>query len=175
MTDDPSRRRVLRNTGVLTGAALLSGIPGGPAAAAQAAPPAGGTPLVVEPPAGRLRGSVEGGLAMFKGVPYAAPPVGALRWRPAQPHPGWQGTRDATAFGPSAPQLYREGGDAVLGTHGAPRSARTASPSTSGRPAPTTPNGPSWSGSTEAASSPDPAPCPTTPAKPSRGTATWSS
>lgn len=57
---------------------------------------------------------------MFKGVPYAAPPVGALRWRPAQPHPGWQGTRDATAFGPSAPQLYREGGDAVLGTHGAP-------------------------------------------------------
>ncbi|MFD5413318.1 carboxylesterase/lipase family protein [Streptomyces nojiriensis] len=120
MTDDPSRRRILRNTGVLTGAALLAGIPGGPAGTAQAAPAAGGSSPVVELPAGRLRGAVEGGLTVFKGVPYAAPPVGALRWRPAQPHPGWTGTRDATAFGPSAPQLYREGGDAVLGTHGAP-------------------------------------------------------
>ncbi|MGY4386934.1 carboxylesterase family protein [Streptomyces sp. TE12347] len=120
MTDDPSRRGILRNTGVLTGAALLAGIPGGPAGTAHAAPSAGGSSPVVELPSGRLRGAVEGGLTVFKGVPYAAPPVGPLRWRPAQPHPGWAGTRDATAFGPSAPQLYREGGDPVLGTHGAP-------------------------------------------------------
>ncbi|MGW7439150.1 carboxylesterase/lipase family protein [Streptomyces sp. NPDC054849] len=120
MTDDPSRRNILKNGGVLAGAALLTGLPGGPVAQA-AAPRAGGSPTVVELPAGgRLRGGVEGGLTVFKGVPYAAPPVGALRWRPAQPHPGWQGTRDATAFGPSAPQPYREGGDAVLGNHGAP-------------------------------------------------------
>ncbi|MFB6481586.1 carboxylesterase/lipase family protein [Streptomyces virginiae] len=120
MTDDPSRRGILRNTGVLTGAALLAGIPGGPAGTAHAAPSAGGSSPVVELSSGRLRGAVEGGLTVFKGVPYAAPPVGPLRWRPAQPHPGWAGTRDATAFGPSAPQLYREGGDPVLGTHGAP-------------------------------------------------------
>ncbi len=119
MTDDPSRRNILKNGGVLAGAALLTGLPAGPVAQA-AVPRAGGSAPVVDLPAGRLRGGVEGGLTVFKGVPYAAPPVGALRWRPAQPHPGWQGTRDATAFGPSAPQPYREGGDPVLGNHGAP-------------------------------------------------------
>lgn len=140
MTDDPSRRKVLKNTGVLAGAALLSGVAGGHAAQAAAPRTADPSP-VVELPSGRLRGGTEGGLAVFKGVPYAAPPVGALRWRPAQPHPGWQGTRDATAFGPSAPQPYREGGDQVLGTHGSPPSTRTASRSTSGPPGPTAPSG----------------------------------
>ncbi|MFI8521564.1 carboxylesterase/lipase family protein [Streptomyces sp. NPDC085481] len=75
---------------------------------------------LVDLPAGRLRGAVEGGVAVFRAVPYAAPPVGDLRWRPARPHPGWSGTRDATADGPSAPQLYLEGGDPVLGSHGSP-------------------------------------------------------
>ncbi|MFE0012765.1 carboxylesterase family protein, partial [Streptomyces erythrochromogenes] len=42
----------------------------------------------VQLPAGRLRGTTEGGVAVFRAVPYAAPPVGDLRWRPAQPHPG---------------------------------------------------------------------------------------
>ncbi|MBT2510174.1 carboxylesterase family protein [Streptomyces sp. ISL-98] len=118
MTDDPSRRKILKNSGVLAGAALLSGIPDG--GTAQAASRTDGSSPVVELPAGRVRGGTEGGLTVFKGVPYAAPPIGALRWRPAQPHPGWQGTRDATAFGPSAPQPYRDGGDQVLGTHGSP-------------------------------------------------------
>ncbi|MFE5722088.1 carboxylesterase family protein, partial [Streptomyces erythrochromogenes] len=65
----------------------------------------------VQLPAGRLRGATEGGVAVFRAVPYAAPPVGDLRWRPAQPHPGWSGTRDAAADGPSAPQMYAEGAD----------------------------------------------------------------
>ncbi|MET9610655.1 carboxylesterase family protein [Streptomyces sp. NPDC006512] len=76
--------------------------------------------VVVDLPAGRLRGATEDGLIVFRAVPYAAPPVGDLRWRPARPHPGWAGTRDATADGPSAPQPYREGGDPVLGGHGSP-------------------------------------------------------
>ncbi|MFD3696316.1 carboxylesterase/lipase family protein [Streptomyces sp. NPDC058646] len=80
----------------------------------------GGDHVVVDLPAGRLRGATEGEVAVFRAVPYAAPPVGDLRWRPAQPHPGWTGTRDATADGPSAPQPYREGGDPVLGGHGSP-------------------------------------------------------
>ncbi|MBT2469821.1 carboxylesterase family protein [Streptomyces sp. ISL-66] len=75
---------------------------------------------VVDLAAGRLRGAVEEGIAVFRAVPYAAPPVGPLRWRPAQAHPGWSGVRDATADGPSAPQMYMEGGDPVLGGHGSP-------------------------------------------------------
>ncbi|MBT2404244.1 MULTISPECIES: carboxylesterase/lipase family protein [unclassified Streptomyces] len=75
---------------------------------------------VVDLPAGRLRGVIEGGVAVFRAVPYAAPPVGDLRWRPARPHPGWSGTRDASSDGPSAPQMYLEGGDPVLGGHGSP-------------------------------------------------------
>ena len=79
-----------------------------------------GPPALVTLPAGRLRGAVEGGLAVFRGVPYAEAPVGDLRWRPARPHPGWSGTLDATGYGPSAPQPFREEGDPVLGGHGSP-------------------------------------------------------
>ncbi|MFJ9821878.1 carboxylesterase/lipase family protein [Streptomyces sp. NPDC101151] len=77
-------------------------------------------PPVVQLSTGRLRGGTEGGVAVFKGVPYAAPPVEDLRWRAAQPHPGWSGERDATAYGPSSPQMFIEGGDPVLGGHGSP-------------------------------------------------------
>ncbi|MFB6518103.1 carboxylesterase/lipase family protein [Streptomyces sp. NPDC056401] len=72
---------------------------------------------VVHTRSGPVRGVVEDDLAVFKGVPYAAPPVGPLRWRPAQPHQGWSGTLDATAYGPSAPQIVREV-DPLLGGHG---------------------------------------------------------
>ena len=44
-------------------------------------------------------------LSMFLGVPYAAPPVGPLRFRPAMPHPGWAGVHQATAFGAASAQL----------------------------------------------------------------------
>lgn len=58
----------------------------------------------VETPFGRLRGLRSGEVLCFRGIPYAAPPIGALRFRPPQPLVPWSGTRDALAFGPAAPQ-----------------------------------------------------------------------
>ena len=48
--------------------------------------------------------SRDGFVRSFKGVPYAAPPVGALRWRPPQAVEAWQGTREANRFSPVCPQ-----------------------------------------------------------------------
>jgi para-nitrobenzyl esterase len=54
---------------------------------------------------GDMRGIVTGGIAAFRGVPYAAPPLGELRFAPAAPVRAWNGLRDATQHGPIAPQL----------------------------------------------------------------------
>ncbi len=62
---------------------------------------------VVQTKAGELRGAVENGVAVFRAVPYAAPPVGELRFAPPQPVPAWQGVRDATQEGRSLPKAAR--------------------------------------------------------------------
>ncbi len=59
---------------------------------------------VVNAPAGPVEGVAEGGLRVFKGIPYALPPVGQARWRPPAPMPRWQTVRDATNFGPACLQ-----------------------------------------------------------------------
>ncbi|WP_433381694.1 carboxylesterase/lipase family protein [Actinoplanes sp. CA-142083] len=61
--------------------------------------------------AGALRGRWESEVAVFRGIPYAAPPVGANRFAAPQPAGGWDGVRPATAFGPSAPQAGETTGD----------------------------------------------------------------
>lgn len=59
---------------------------------------------------GRVRGGWEGGLAVFRGIPYAQPPVGALRFAAPRVAAGWDGVRDALGFGPAAPQSELLGG-----------------------------------------------------------------
>jgi para-nitrobenzyl esterase len=53
---------------------------------------------------GKLAGEVQRGMHVFRGIPYARPPRGALRWQPPQPVEPWSGVRPARRFGPSAPQ-----------------------------------------------------------------------
>ncbi len=60
--------------------------------------------ILVRTDSGWLNGTLDGSAALFAGVPYAAPPVGNLRWRPPQPVTKWTGVQNATAFGPACPQ-----------------------------------------------------------------------
>jgi para-nitrobenzyl esterase len=53
---------------------------------------------------GQLQGEVDGAARRFRGVPFAAPPVGALRWKPPQPVAPWEGVRQATSYGGRCPQ-----------------------------------------------------------------------
>ena len=59
---------------------------------------------IVNTPAGALEGRREGALRIFKGVPYASPPVAEARWRPPTTLPRWPGVRQAMDFGPACTQ-----------------------------------------------------------------------
>ena len=88
------RKRCKERIGqVALGAALMAGVVG-----AVEAPT-----IAVEE--GKLRGVVEDDILVYRGIPYAAPPVGELRWRPAQKPEPWEGLREADAFGPACPQV----------------------------------------------------------------------
>jgi para-nitrobenzyl esterase len=58
---------------------------------------------------GAVTGGKSGAVWAWKGIPYAAPPVGALRWKPPAETPCWSGERDATALGPKCTQVSPEG------------------------------------------------------------------
>ena len=55
---------------------------------------------------GKVQGYQEGILKTFKGIPYASPPVGNLRFRPPTDIDPWNGVLDTTKFGPYAPQGF---------------------------------------------------------------------
>jgi para-nitrobenzyl esterase len=68
------------------------------------------TPAIVCTQSGLVQGAVEGSNLAFRAIPYAAPPVGNLRWRPPSAPASWQGVRSATAFGNQCPQTDYNGG-----------------------------------------------------------------
>ena len=75
------------------------------------APPPVPVAAEVQVTGGTVRGVVgEDGLKQYHGIPYAAAPVGALRWAPPAPVAAWQEARDASAPGPACMQPQGEGG-----------------------------------------------------------------
>src|SRR6266545_5141319 len=82
---------------ILVAAVLVASAP----IAASAAPKS----PVVATDNGPIRGTTTGQMQAFLGIPYAAAPVGDLRWRPPQEHPGWHVVLDASQFGPHCPQV----------------------------------------------------------------------
>ncbi|EKO3981528.1 carboxylesterase family protein [Vibrio fluvialis] len=66
-----------------------------------------GTPIV-ETQKGQVQGTITDGIARFLGIPYAAPPVGDLRWKPPVEHSSWATIRNATDYGPICSQYALE-------------------------------------------------------------------
>jgi para-nitrobenzyl esterase len=66
-------------------------------------------PAIVNTKSGKLEGTIKKGLYVFKGIPYAVPPVGSLRWMPPQPVKTWNGVRPAKDYGAIAPQPVMPG------------------------------------------------------------------
>jgi para-nitrobenzyl esterase len=62
---------------------------------------------IIETRRGRVRGTVEGDVRVFRGIPFAKPPVGPLRFGPPEAPEPWPGVRDATRFGPASHQANR--------------------------------------------------------------------
>jgi para-nitrobenzyl esterase len=87
---------------------------------------------VVHLAGGTLEGSMSGEIAVFKGIPFAMPPLGPLRWRPPQPIVPWPGIRDATKPSPPCTQSL-QGVDTFIeplaATYGAAYSPRQLDPS----------------------------------------------
>jgi para-nitrobenzyl esterase len=83
-------------------------------AAAVALPAAAAERVTIK--AGALEGAVADGVSSFKGIPFAAPPVGDLRWRAPQPAQPWTGVKPATEYGHDCAQLPFPGDAAPLGT-----------------------------------------------------------
>src|SRR5262245_17977711 len=82
-----------RRKQALTGATILASI-----ALFLAPLPAQSDGPVVKVDGGQVRGAIAGDVLAFKGIPYAAPPVGNLPWRAPQPVVPWAGVREASTF-----------------------------------------------------------------------------
>ena len=99
----------MKNTLSLTVVALALGL-------AVPACAAGSDPATVTIDTGTLHGVSANGVLAWKGIPFAAPPVGDLRWRAPQPAAHWQGTREAATYGHDCMQVPFPSDAAPLGT-----------------------------------------------------------
>ncbi len=100
----------MRLTGVTLAALALS---------ACATVEATGSDPVVQTTSGVLEGTAEGDALVFRGVPYAKPPVGELRWRAPEPI-AWNGVKSAKSFGPACLQPVNEDGSPNFGGYAGP-------------------------------------------------------
>lgn len=105
------RKRGLRLA--LGAVAIAAAMIGATTSAAGASPASSSGPVAVTAD-GLVQGVTTATTNEFLGVPYAAAPVGALRWRPPQPAAAWQGVRQATAFGPHCAQPVSPFGKASM-------------------------------------------------------------
>ncbi|MBC7957819.1 MAG: carboxylesterase family protein [Cytophagales bacterium] len=98
----PAFRRAIAAAFALTLAHLLTACGGSD----DPAPPPPATPPTASTQYGTLEGSLHstGSMRQFLGIPYAAPPVGELRWKAPAPPASWSGTRSATSYGRHCPQ-----------------------------------------------------------------------
>jgi para-nitrobenzyl esterase len=62
------------------------------------------SPTLVKVEGGLVEGTIEDGITIYRGIPFAAPPVGDLRWRPPQPLKKWEGVLKGNKFAPACPQ-----------------------------------------------------------------------
>ena len=95
-------------------------------ACATLAAPALGFTRAADSPRARIESGVVSGLesgpaVVFRAIPYAAPPIGPLRWAPPGPAPAWTDPRPATTPGPACPQKV-SAGETNLGGYGGPTS-----------------------------------------------------
>ena len=91
---------------LLTAVVAVLGVSSTPLSASQGA----AKNLQIKTKQGKLEGKVDGSTRAFLGIPYAAPPVGPLRWKPPMPAAKWKGVRQATEFGSHCmqPKLYAD-------------------------------------------------------------------
>ncbi len=108
-----ANRRFIQAMGVLAVLVVVVSCGRGDAGGVDPAERSSADQALVQTRAGALRGVVADDHRLFAGIPYAAPPVGSLRWQNPQPAPSWDGVRDATAHGPRCMQDLA--GDLELG------------------------------------------------------------
>jgi para-nitrobenzyl esterase len=100
-------------------AAVLFGLLSAATGTAPAAIAADHASPIVRTTEGPVQGFVRNGVDQFLGVPYAAPPIGDLRWQPPKPHAAWTETLSAIRFGNTCPQITMNGAVADEGAFAA--------------------------------------------------------